>query len=48
MSFDERKSFAAIKDDLKQNTTDISIVMQKQVLVMQKAQNGVCPATSVR
>ena len=28
MSFDERKTFAATKEDLKQNTTEIPVVMQ--------------------
>ena len=37
MSFDERKIFAATKEDVEQNTTDIPVVMQRQVLVIQKA-----------
>ena len=36
MSFDERKAFAATKEDLEQNTADIPLVMQ--VLVIQEAQ----------
>ena len=41
MSFDERKTFAATKEDLEQNTTDIPVVMQRHVLVIQKAQRTV-------
>ena len=37
MSFDELKTFAATKEDLEQDTTDIPVVMQRQVLVIQKA-----------
>ena len=33
--------FAATKEDLEQNTTDIPVVMQRQVLVIQKAQTTV-------
>ena len=36
MSFNERKTFAATKEDREQNTTDIPVVMQRQVLVIQK------------
>ena len=36
MSFDERKTFAATKEDFVQNTVDIPVVMQRQVLVIQK------------
>ena len=36
-SRDEQKTFAAIKEDPKQNTTDIPVVMQRQVLGNQKA-----------
>ena len=38
MSFDERKTFAATKEDPKQNTVDIPVFIQRQVLVGQKAQ----------
>ena len=41
MSLDERKTFAATKEDLEQNTTNIPVVMQRQVLVIQKAQRTV-------
>ena len=41
MSFDEQKSSAETKEDLKQNTTDIPARMQRQVLVIQKAQRTV-------
>ena len=34
MSLDDRKTFAATKEDLEQNTTDIPVVMQRQVLVI--------------
>ena len=37
MSFDERKTLAATKEDLEKNTADIPAVMQRQVLVIQKA-----------
>ena len=37
MSFDEQMTFTATKEDLEQNTTDIPVVMQRQVLVIQKA-----------
>ena len=37
MSFDEQKTFTAIKEDLTQNTTDIPVVMHRQVHVIQKA-----------
>ena len=37
MSFDERKTFAATKEDLEQTTADIPAVVQRQVLVIQKA-----------
>ena len=37
MSFDERKTFASTKEDLEQNTADIPAIMQRQVLVIQKA-----------
>ena len=36
MSSDEQKTFTATKEDLEQNTTDILVVMQRQVLVTQK------------
>ena len=41
MPFDEQKSSAETKEDLKQNTTDIPVRMQRQVLVIQKAQRTV-------
>ena len=41
MSFDEQKSSTATKEDLKQNTTDIPARMQRQVLVILKAQRTV-------
>ena len=41
MSFDERKTFPATKEDLEQNTADIPVVIQRQVLVIQKAQRTV-------
>ena len=37
MSFDERKTVAATKEDLEQNIADILVVIQRQVLVIQKA-----------
>ena len=46
-SFDEQKTFEATKENLEQNTTDIPVVMQRQVLVIQKAQNGGYPIASV-
>ena len=36
MSFDERKTFAATREDLEQNTADVLVVTQRQVLVIQK------------
>ena len=41
MSFGEWKSFAATNEDLEQNITDIPVVMQRQVLVIQNAQRTV-------
>ena len=41
MPFDERKPFATTKEDLEQNTADVPVVMQRQVLVIQKAQRTV-------
>ena len=41
MSFDERKTLAATKEDLEQNTTDMLVLIQRQVLVIQKAQRTV-------
>ena len=41
MPFDERKTFAATMEDLEQNTADLPVVMQRQVLVIQKAQRTV-------
>ena len=41
MLFDERQTFAATEEDLEQNTTDILVVMQRHVLVIQKAQRTV-------
>ena len=41
MPFDERKTFTAIKEDLEQNTAGVVVVMQRQVLVIQKAQRTV-------
>ena len=40
MPFDERKTFAATKEYLEQNTADLPVVMQRQVLVIQKAQRN--------
>ena len=37
MSFDDKKTFTATKEGLEQNTTDTLVVMQRQVLVTQKA-----------
>ena len=37
MPFDERKTFAATMEDLEQNTADLPVVMQRQVLVIHKA-----------
>ena len=37
MSYDERKTFAATKEDVEQKTADMPAVMQRQVLVIQKA-----------
>ena len=36
-SRDEQKIFTAIKEDLENNATNIAVVMQRQVLVIQKA-----------
>ena len=36
--FDERKTFAATKEDLEQKTADVLVVMQRQVPLIQKAQ----------
>ena len=41
MSFDVRKIFAATKEDLEQNIADILVLIQRQVLVIQKAQRKV-------
>ena len=41
MSFDEQKTFAATKEDLEQSTADIPVVMQRQVLLIQKAERKV-------
>ena len=41
MTFDERKTFAATKEDLEENIVYIPVVMQRQVLVIQKAQRTV-------
>ena len=41
MPFDERKTFATTKEDLEQNTADVPVVMQRQVLVIQKTQRTV-------
>ena len=38
MPFDERKTFAATMGGLEQNTADLPVVMQRQVLVIQRAQ----------
>ena len=50
MSFDEQKTFAGTKENLEQNTTGIPVVMQRQVLVIQKAQRtvGHCFSTLTR
>ena len=37
VSFDEQKIFTATKEDLEQKITDILVVMQRHVLVIQKA-----------
>ena len=47
MSFEEQKTFATTKEDLKQNPTDIPVAMQRQVLVIQSTDNGGCPTGSV-
>ena len=36
-SLDEQKNFASVSEDLKQNTSDFPVVMQRQVRVIQKA-----------
>ena len=41
MSFDEQKTSTVTKEDLEQNSTDITVAMQRQVLVIQKAQRTV-------
>ena len=41
MSFDEQKTSTVTKEDLEQNSTDILAAMQRQVLVIQKAQRTV-------
>ena len=41
MPFDERKTFAATKEDLERNTADFPVVMQRQMLVIQKPQRTV-------
>ena len=46
--FDERKTFAATKEDLKQNTADLPVVMQRQVPAIQRGtENGGRPTGSV-
>ena len=48
MSFDERKTVAATKEDLEQNTADIPVVIQRQVLCdSEGTENGGCPTASV-
>ena len=45
----EQKIFTTAKEDLQQNTTDILVVMQRQVLVIHKGtENGRCPTASVQ
>ena len=47
MSFDERKTLAATKEDLEQNTTDMLVLIQRQVLVdSESTENGGCPTAS--
>ena len=41
MSFDEQKALAATKENLDHISTDIPVVMQRQVSVIQKAQRTV-------
>ena len=37
MSFDGRKTFVSIKEDLEQNIADIPAILQRQMFVIQKA-----------
>ena len=41
MLFDEQKTSTVTKEDLEQNSTDITVAMQRQVLVIQKAHRTV-------
>ena len=47
MSFDAQKTSTVTKEDLEQNSTDIPVAMQRQVLVIQSTDNGGCPTGSV-
>ena len=46
MSFDERKTFAATKEDLKQNTTEIPVVAMTGASDSENTDNGGCPTAS--
>ena len=46
MRFDEQKSFAKTKEDLRQVTADVPVVMQRQVPVSQMVQRTVDASTS--
>ena len=37
MPFDERKTFAATKEDLERNTAEVPVVMQRQVLMTENS-----------
>ena len=41
MRFDEQKIFATTNEDLRQVTADFPVVMQRQVLVIQRVQRTV-------
>ena len=41
MRFDEQEIFATIKEDLTQVTADVPVVVQRQVLVIQRVQKTV-------
>ena len=41
MRFDEQKIFATTKDDLRQVTADVPVVMRRQVLVTQRVRRTV-------
>ena len=46
MRFDEQKSFAKTKEDLRQVTADVPVVLQRQVPVSQMVQRTVDASTS--